>query len=169
MEYRAFESVLAGLHGVTQDDRGKFRARLRILRDMGVPVVEQPGKGSRIDYRFQDLWETHLGLLFVQFGLPPAQVKTVLEDKVGWLNWHDTMRQQEKLTGSDVWVHIRYFSKNLEDGIPAPVTLIKPLDDILIDIKRMDEMPTLRGAVIGLVNLSKLTRECESAILKHVH
>jgi hypothetical protein len=171
MEYRDIESILAELHGVTPDDRvGAFRSRLRVLRDMGVPAVEKPGKGSRVTYKFLDLWEMHLALLLERFGLPPASVKFVVEDRLGWLRWYDAMREREKQTTgsppSDIWVHMRYFSRNLEDGIPAPVTLIEPLDKIVFEIKSMDEKA--QTAVIGLINLSKLTRECESAILKHV-
>jgi hypothetical protein len=167
MEYRDIESILAELHGVTPEHRaGAFRSRLRILRDMGVPAVEKPGKGSRVSYSFENLWEMHLALLLEHFGLPPARVKFVLEERVGWLGWYDKMREKKKLTTADIWVHMRYFSKNLEDGSPAPVTLIAPFDEIVRAIERLDkEQPT---AVIGLINLSKVTRECESAILKHV-
>jgi hypothetical protein len=169
MEYRDIETILAELHGVPPDDRGgAFRSRLRVLRDMGVPAVEKPGKGSRVSYKFLDLWEMHLALLLERFGLPPASVKSVLEDRLAWLGWYDTMREREKQTTADLWVHMRYFSRNIEDGSPAPVTFIKPLDEMFLAIKELDERKTLRGAVIGLINLSKLTRECESAILKHV-
>jgi hypothetical protein len=178
MEYRDIESILAQLHGVPQDDRGKLRSRLRFLRDQGVPAVEKPGKGARVDYRFPDLWEMHLALLLQRFGLPPAHVKVVLEERLNLLSWHDKMREQEEqekrerekqTTGSpppDIWVHMRYFSKNLEDGSPAPVTLIAPFDEIVRAIERLDKEQ--QTAIIGLINLSKLTRECESAILKHV-
>jgi hypothetical protein len=167
MEYRDIESILAELHGVTPDDRGgAFRSRLRVLRDMGVPAVDKPGRGSRVSYKFSDLWEMHLALLLDLFGLPPARVKFVFEDRVGLRRWYDEMLEQKKQTTSDIWVHMRYFSVNLEQGIPATVTLIRPLDEIVIAIKRLDEKE--QAAVLGLINLSKLTRECESAILKHV-
>jgi hypothetical protein len=168
VEYRELESILAELHGVTPDDRGAFRARLRVLRDIGVPAVMKPGKGSRVTYQFLDLWEVHLGLLLERFGLPPAQVKFVLEDKLGWLGWYDTMREQEKHTTADIWAHMMHFRHSVEDETPGAVTLIKPLDQIFLDIKRLDEMKTLRATVLGLINLSKLTRECESAMPKHV-
>jgi hypothetical protein len=168
MEYREIESILAELHGVTPDDRGAFRARLRVLRDMGVPAVDKPGKGSRVTYQFVDLWEVHLGLLLEKFGLPPAQVKYVLEDKVRWLGWYDEMREREKQTTADIWAHIMYFRNSVEDKTPGLVTLIKPLDQLFLEIKRMDEMNTLRAMVLGLVNLSKLTRECAFAMPKHV-
>ena len=167
MEYRDIEFILAELHGVTPEDRGgAFRSRLRVLRDMGVPKVDKPGRGSRVSYKFLDLWEMHLALLLERFGLPPATVKFVLEDKVGWRGWYHQMLEQEKQTTSDIWVHMRYVSVNLERGIPAPVTLIRPLDELVLKIKQLDEEE--QAAVIGLINLSKLTRECEAAILKHV-
>jgi hypothetical protein len=171
MEYKAVESILAELHGVTPDDRGALRSRLRMLRDIGVPAVEKPGKGARVEYRFPDLWEMRLALLLEQFGLPPAQVKLVLAARVGWQGWYDAMREHEKQTrdGADIWVHVRWVSLNLEQGTPAPVILMGPLDDIVRDIKIMDLKGAFKTAVIGLINLSKLTRECDSAILKHAH
>ena len=167
MEYRNIESILAELHGVTPDKRGAFRSRLRFLRDMGIPRLEKPGKGSRVTYKFLDLWEMHLALLLDRFGLPPAKVKSVLEERVAWLGWYEKMLEVKKQADdADVWVHMRYFAKNIEDGAPAPVTRIAPLDKIVHAIERLDAEE--QTAVIGLINLSKLTRECESAILKHV-
>jgi hypothetical protein len=170
MEYRTFEAILAELHGVTPDERGAFHARLRILRDMGIPAVMKPGSGSRVSYQFLDLWKTHLALLLLKFGLPPAQAKSVLEDKVGWLEWYDKMRELEKQTpAADIWAHVMHVRRSIEDNAePGLVTFIAPLDDIVLEIKRLDDMRTLRAAVIGLINLSKLTRECALAMPKHV-
>src|SRR5258708_6950629 len=115
MEYRDIESILAELHGVTPDDRGgAVRSRLRVLRDMGVPAVEKPGKGASVTIKLLVLGEMHLVLLLERFGLPPASVKFVLEDRLGWLRWYAAMRQRETQTpGSpppDIWVHMRYLS-----------------------------------------------------------
>jgi hypothetical protein len=155
---------------VARCDPGASRRRIPIAAahpsGYGRPCGREARQGSRVSYSFENLWEMHLALLLEHFGLPPARVKFVLEERVGWLGWYDKMREKKKLTTADIWVHMRYFSKNLEDGSPAPVTLIAPFDEIVRAIERLDkEQPT---AVIGLINLSKVTRECESAILKHV-
>jgi len=34
--------------------------RIRVLRDVGVPAVHKPGKGSKVDYDFGRLLETHV-------------------------------------------------------------------------------------------------------------
>jgi hypothetical protein len=78
MEYRAFEEILGKLHRVAPDDSKAFRARLRILRDLGIPNVAKPGKGARVDYRFDDLWAAHLGLTFDDAGLPPLVIKEIM-------------------------------------------------------------------------------------------
>jgi hypothetical protein len=167
VEYREIEAILAELHGVTSDDRGAFRARLRVLKDKGVPQVDKPGKGSRVTYQFIDLWETHLALILMKFGLPPAQVKSILE-RAEWLGWYEKMRELEKQNTADIWAHVMYFQHRIEDGAPAIVPLINTLDDIVLDIKRLDEAKTVGTSVVGLVNLSKLTRECALAMPKHV-
>jgi hypothetical protein len=165
MEYRELETILAELHRVKPDERGAFRARLRVLRDIGVPAVVKPGKGSKVTYQFMDLWETHLGLLLARFGLPPVRVKFVLEDR---LTWYDMMRRQEKQTTADIWANMMYFRNNALDGPSVPLTLIKPLEHIFLDIKHTDKMETVEAQVLGLINLSKMTRECESAMPKHI-
>ncbi len=157
MQYRELETILAELHSVEPYDRGAFRSRLRVLRDIGVPAVVKPGKGAQVTYQFLDLWEAHLGLLLEHFGLPPAGVKIALE---GRLVLYDIMREREKTTAADIWA--------LVFGKTGAVTLIKPLDHLFVDIRHMDKMETNKAHVCGLINLSKLTRECESAMAKHV-
>jgi hypothetical protein len=61
--YGEFEGILSELHRIPETGRKAFRARLRFMRDAGIPSVAKPGKGARVSYRFEDLWETHLALL----------------------------------------------------------------------------------------------------------
>ena len=61
-----------------------------------------------------------------------------------------------------------YFRNNALDGSSVPLTLIKPLEHIFLDIKHTDKMETVEAQVLGLINLSKMTRECESAMPKHI-
>ena len=79
MEYRLFEESLSRLHRVAApDDVKAFRARLKILRDVGAIDVPKPGKGSRVDYSFDDLLIGHLALIFDDAGFPPSTIKELM-------------------------------------------------------------------------------------------
>ena len=78
MEYRYVEAILAKLHGVTGDGMGAFRARLRVLRSMGVPKLPLVGRGARQKFSGADLADLHLALTLGEFGLPPARIIEVV-------------------------------------------------------------------------------------------
>ncbi len=50
MQYKQMELALADVLGVPTERVGAFRARIRHLRDFGVPALPKPGTGSFIDY-----------------------------------------------------------------------------------------------------------------------
>lgn len=74
MEYRGFEATLAKLHGVTADGMSAFRARLRVLRSMGVPKLPRVGKGARVKFSRAEIADVHLALTLGESGLPPARI-----------------------------------------------------------------------------------------------
>ena len=78
MEYRYVEAILAKLHGVTTDGMGAFRARLRVLRSMGVPKLPRVGKGARQKFSGADIAHLHLAVTLGEFGLPPARIIEVV-------------------------------------------------------------------------------------------
>jgi hypothetical protein len=167
MDYRTFEASLAELHRVRPDGLGKFRSRLRVLRDMGVPSVEKPGKGSKVQYQFFDLWEVHLGLHLEHFGLPPARVAFVLEDNAR-AEWHRMMRERETDSKGDIWAEMRFFrfqAAATKDDRYSWV-YVGPSEEVF-DAIRKTETKSDPAMVIGLVNLSQMTRECEAMLAKH--
>jgi len=166
MEYRELEAILAELHLVRPEGIGAFRSRLRILRDVGVPSVTKPGKGARVTYQFQDLWQAHLGLHLEHFGLSPLSVKFVTEERERWLA---EMREWEKKTTKDIWGYMKFFrfQNSSPDDDRRTWVGIYPLDDAFLDIKQT-EIEKDRAMLTGLINLSQLTRECEAVMAKHV-
>ena len=166
MEYKELEAILAELHRVRLDGMAAFRSRLRVLRDIGVPSVVRPGKGSRVTYQFKDLWQTHLALHLEQFGLPPLRVKFVTEERDRWLQ---AMREREKSEPSDIWLYLWLW--NMQSSAAKDDqwerTMIETLDLIFPAIRRA-ERERHPAMVTGLLNLSQLTRECETAMTKHV-
>jgi hypothetical protein len=87
MEYRDVEARLAELHRIHEEDMGAFRARLRVLRTMGVPDLPKVGKGARVEFSTKDIGELHLALTLGEFGLPPMRIVQVVNrtrDLPGW-------------------------------------------------------------------------------------
>ncbi len=167
MEYKEVEAILAELHLIRPKDKPAFRSRLRVLRDIGVPSVPKPGKGSRVNYQFADLWETHFGLKLQSFGLPPLRVMFLTSSALGWLR---LLREQEKEKGADIWAYLSLsttrLDKAVDDDWMASRTMVGTLDQIFLTI-RTAESERHPSMLTGLLNLSQLTRECVTAMSKH--
>ena len=157
MEYRTFETILVELHAIGPEGLAAFRSRLRNLRDIGVPDVRKPGKGARVTYRLEDLFEAHLGLNLEQFGLPPQRVKTVIEGvRAKWL-LHGLAPQNPLV---DPWLCVTFFrvAEGRADGNYRMQIRIKPLEYCIHEIAEL-EAKFERATIFGLVNLARLTRE----------
>jgi len=167
MRYSELETALVDIHGVPDGGRKGFRARLRVLRDMGVPCVAKPGKGAGgVEYSFDDLWETAVGLALARGGLPPLRIAIVV-DAFRKLNILDEVRRKQKRLKSDMWCSallLGFETDALTHGIVAPV--IAPLERIFAELKQTEKNPDTVALLYGLINLSQLTRNCEAAISK---
>jgi hypothetical protein len=166
MDYKTLENMLAQLHGIEPEGLKAFRSRLRVLRDIGVPAVVRPGKGSRVDYSFEDLWEAHIGLLLEEFGLPPSRVAIVSKDARA--RWFEEMREEETSSGGDAWALLMP-SNFQRDARLQDTVLITKIESLKGHLARINGMQELDEAafVYGLLNISKATRECETAMTEH--
>lgn len=73
--YAELETALARLHGAGPDaQRGAFRGRLKHLQRLGLPLGDKPGKGKRIDYSEEQVWQLALALELAQFGVDPSLI-----------------------------------------------------------------------------------------------
>lgn len=79
MEYREAEALLAKMHQVDEADIGAFRARLRVLRDHGIPKMPRVGKGARVHFFTDQIAEMHLSVILSEFGVPPARIALLIE------------------------------------------------------------------------------------------
>jgi hypothetical protein len=70
--YRQIESTLARTCRVPEADLGAFRAKLRHLRNLGIPNVEKVGSGSRAKFSRTDAIVIRLALEFAVYGVKPA-------------------------------------------------------------------------------------------------
>jgi hypothetical protein len=163
--YGEFEAILAELHRLAETGRKAFRARLRVMRDAGIPSVASPGKGARVSYRFEDLWEAHLAVHLEEFGLPLERVRFVMEEGARKDQWFTLMRDCEKKNSGDAWIFLEHlrFHTGARDAERSFHGTIVPADQLAEAIRFHDAS---RAMIYATINLSKLTRECESAFQK---
>lgn len=74
LRYKHIESALADVMKIKPKDMGAFRARLRHLRNIGVPQLPNPGSGQPIDYSRRHALELFVALELEKVGQAPKQV-----------------------------------------------------------------------------------------------
>lgn len=70
-QYKHLELALANVFDVSMVVLPAFRARLRHLRNLGVPTNEKPGSGKAITYSRDNAIQLLIALEVELFGLPP--------------------------------------------------------------------------------------------------
>jgi hypothetical protein len=77
--YAVAEGILARLHGVDAEaQRGAFRGRLKHLKRLGIPLDSSPGKGKKIKYSIEQLYQWAFCLELEEFGLDPALISALV-------------------------------------------------------------------------------------------
>jgi hypothetical protein len=72
LKYRHLETALATVLDIKKDGTRTFRARLRYLRNIGLPSIVGPGKGKTISYTPVHALEVLLALELQNVGQAPA-------------------------------------------------------------------------------------------------
>jgi hypothetical protein len=81
LTYAQAESILARLHeGAEATQRTTFRARLKNLKKLGIPLGSSPGRGKKITYSRDDLYQWAFCLECAQFGFDPTAVAETVKD-----------------------------------------------------------------------------------------
>jgi hypothetical protein len=70
-KYRIVEEALARTLGVQGEDLPAFRAKLRHLRNLGVPPIDKPGSGRQIAYQQSDVCRMLVALELEILGFTP--------------------------------------------------------------------------------------------------
>jgi hypothetical protein len=92
MQYSQFEKILADTFAIKAKNLGAFRARLRHLRNLGVPDVPKRGSGNTVIYKTDDLLTAIVALQLQTLGCAPAvsaELATFARGHFGRLEWSD--------------------------------------------------------------------------------
>jgi hypothetical protein len=113
--YAQAERILAQLHQIAEaTQRAAFRARLKNLKKLGIPLGSAPGRGKKITYSRDDLYQWAFCLECAQFGFDPtAVVETV---KKAWDFIKRCFEQAEQIREDHVLMMIdpAFMSKALD-------------------------------------------------------
>jgi hypothetical protein len=74
LRYGQVEAALADVMDVRRKDMPAFRARLRHLRNIGVPRLPRPGSGQMVEYSRQQALEMLISLELEKIGQAPKQI-----------------------------------------------------------------------------------------------
>jgi hypothetical protein len=74
LQYRQIEEALAAVMNVDPRSMGAFRAKLRHLRNIGVPHLPSPGSGRKIEYSRSHALELMIALELEKLGRSPRSI-----------------------------------------------------------------------------------------------
>jgi hypothetical protein len=79
LRYKDVELALAVMFSVGEDEIGAFRARLRHLRNIGVPRLPKVGSGTQITYTRRHAFELAIAFQLGVCGVSPKYIKALVE------------------------------------------------------------------------------------------
>jgi hypothetical protein len=91
IRYKHVEAALADLYLVPEESLKTFRARLRHLRKVGVPILPKVGSGRQIAYSPDQVFQLFLGLEMSNWGTPPTTIAAFIAGN--WANLGPMFRQ----------------------------------------------------------------------------
>jgi hypothetical protein len=75
--YARVETALAQVYQAEHVQKTAFRGRLKHFRKLGIPQ-HNPGKGGRIQYGMQDVWQLMVCLELAEFGIDPNLIVKIV-------------------------------------------------------------------------------------------
>jgi hypothetical protein len=92
MQYKEFEKILADTFLIQKKGLGAFRARLRHLRNLGVPDIPRQGSGNTAIYDTDDLLAALVAIQLQTLGCAPAvsaEFATFTQGKFDLVKWSE--------------------------------------------------------------------------------
>jgi hypothetical protein len=85
LPYAVVETALARVYGAQHVQRDTFRGRLKNFRKLGMPQ-HNPGKGARVRYGMQDVYQLMMCLEIAEFGIDPSLIVKMVRHR--WATGH---------------------------------------------------------------------------------
>ncbi|UGY15574.1 hypothetical protein HAP48_0044870 [Bradyrhizobium septentrionale] len=82
VSYADAEGILARIHRAGDVQQAAFRARLKHLKRLGIPLESSPGRGAKIWYFEEQMWQWAIALELAEFGIDPGTVAEFIKE-----NW----------------------------------------------------------------------------------
>jgi hypothetical protein len=80
--YGEAETALARVYAAEGGpQQGAFRGRLKALKKLGIPLGSHPGRGRKIEYGYDELYQWMLCLELAELGVDPAVVGKLMRDR----------------------------------------------------------------------------------------
>ena len=106
VSYAEAERMLASLHGASGDvQTGAFRGRLKHLKRLGIPLDSSPGRGSKIRYFQDQLYQWAFCLELAEFGIDPTTIAGFVQDQ--WVSDLSHRFQDARTSPSDLYFAMR--------------------------------------------------------------
>ncbi|MFD1983540.1 hypothetical protein ACFSOZ_12755 [Mesorhizobium newzealandense] len=151
LTYAAAEAVLAGMYKLGSDVQGKaFRARLKHLKRLGVPLGSHPGRGTKIWYHDEQVYQWAFCLELAEFGIDPTTVVTFIRE-----SWPDIFEHFKKAFGRQGADELCFYCE--PRFMAAPITGDGKAFDYQWKEVRQIRLHGTRRALI--INISAMVRE----------
>jgi hypothetical protein len=95
--YGEVEEILARVFRSTAEERPKLRARLRHLRNIGVPDLPRPGSGVKLSYTERQAFEMLIALGLELVGQTPRRAAQLSKDII--VKWYAYELEKETPSG----------------------------------------------------------------------
>ena len=87
LSYAAVERLLAQVYFQSAEQQaGAFRARLKNLKRGGIPLEQSPGRGKRIQYTLEHVYQMAFCLECIQLGFDPSTAVVVAKTEWDTIN-----------------------------------------------------------------------------------
>jgi hypothetical protein len=169
--YGAVEGALADILAVPAEQAGAFRARLRHLRNIGVPELPKPGTGSRISYTFEHALELLIALRLESIGTAPRIISRLAQAITGEHFFHESSERAREWGDLFVFIYPAYTNpKDYAWLDPAtlrfwstnPIT--PPFFSVFCGLDQMPKFEPTAPDVFSRLNVSACARKLSAAL-----
>ena len=161
MEYRDVINLLAGFHQIDDDGMGAFKARVHILRKLGVPQLSQPGKGGRARFSRDDLAQLHLALTMGENGFSPTRIVELMKSIRAMKQWWPMTQWENEWLLVTLRAHNGDLSERNSQDIFQGITVVQE-QEVMAQIKRWSANHNI-ALWHSMINLGQIARDLQSA------